>query len=65
MMEKDKAARREQRRNQTGGWRKEEVAAIKRQSRHECWTAGRLGDLMQWLYLGAHKDRAAFTQQAF
>ena len=39
MMEKDKAAGREQRRNQTGGWRKEEVAAIKRQSR------GQQGDL--------------------
>lgn len=49
MTEKDEVAGREQRRNETGGWRKEEEAAIKRQSRHECQTAWSLGDLVQWL----------------
>lgn len=49
MTEKDKAATREQRRNETRGLEERGGSTIQRQSHRECSTACRLGDLLQWL----------------
>lgn len=59
VMEKAKAARREQRRNENRDTREEE----REPSRvSDAWS---LGDLLQWLDVGIHKDHSANSWQTF
>lgn len=59
VMEKAKAARREQRRDENGGTREEEREPSKVP---DAWS---LGDLLQWLHVGVHKDPSANSRQTF